>query len=346
MSATSEANSLGSFFALGKQASKGTAATALQKALATVSGMAPIMADRESPLEHPSPSGSSLATARKTYTKHPTYLAGAKATFLLHPKFLPMALLAAGFSISTSGSSPTYTHACTLATSAAHKWMTAAWNVDESDAAFVMRGVDLRATQFGMSINPEQIECNMTLRGLKIEPMSGSPTYTSEVVDEIVPWLGARTTLSINGYAVVERVRGIELNIENTLREDDRAIWEPALTGLGQQNIDISMAFNEVNISDDIAEALWFGASGGSTMDITPITGAISVSWTSEDNISGGASPYSVAIAIPDVEWMYDPESFEANGDDYIAPSMTAYMVNRSGSAPITITVVNDVASY
>jgi hypothetical protein len=346
MSASSEANSLGSFFALGKQTTKGTAATALQRALATASGLMPIMADRESPLEHPSPSASVLNTRRKTYTKHPSYLAGAQATFLCHPKFLPMALMGAGFTITSAGTSPVYTHTCVLATGAAHRWMTAAWNVDETDGAFVTRGVDMRATQFGMSISPDQIECNMTMRGLKVEPMSGSPTYTAEVIDEIVPWLGARTTLSVNGYAIVERVRSIEFSIENTLREDDRAVWEPALTGLSQQNIDISMAFNEVNISDDIFEALAYGAANGTAMDITPITGAIDVRWQSEDNIPTGASPYSVQIAIPDVEWMYDPESFQASGDDFIAPSMTAYMVNRSGSAPITVTVVNDVASY
>lgn len=345
MSATSEANSLGSFFALGKQTTKGTAATTLYKALATVSGLAPAFSDREAPLEHPSPSGSSLNTRRKSATKHPNYLAGAKATFLAHPKFIVPSLLAAGFSVTTSGSGP-YTHTCVLATGPAHKWLTAAWNVDETDGAFVTRGVDMRATSFNMAVSPEQIECTLALRGLKVEPMSGTPTYVTEAIDEIVPWLGARTTLSVNGYDIVERIRNIEFAVDNAMREDDNAIWEPIVTSLPQQSIDISLALTNVNISDDIAEALWYGAAGGTAVDTTPVTGAIDVIWESENDISGAAVPYSIQISIPSVEWMADPESFEANGDNFIAPSMTAYMLDDTGSAPITVVVVNDVSAY
>lgn len=345
MSATSEANSLGSFFALGVQAAKGTAATTLYKALATVSGLAPIFSDREAPLEHPAPSGS-RNTRRKTATKHPNYLAGAKATFLLRPKFIVPALQAAGFVVNTTNNTTHYTHVCTLATGATHKWMTAAWNVDETDGAFVTRGVDLRATALNLAVSPEQIEANLTLRGLTIEPMSGSPTYVSEASDEIVPWLGARTTLSVNGYSIVERVRNIEFGIENTLREDDTALWEPAITNLPQQSIDVSLGLTNVNISDDIAEALWYGAANGSTVSTAAATGAISVKWESEADISGAAVPYSVQIALPSVEWIADPESFEANGDNFIAPSLTAYMLDDQGGEPITITVINDVASY
>lgn len=347
MSATSEASALGSFFALGKQSIKGTAATTLYKTYATVSGLAPIFSDREAPVEHPSASGSALNTRRKSPTRHPNYLAGAKATFLLRPKFIVPALMAAGFEVQTADNTTHYTHTLTLATGSAHHWMTSAWNVDETDGAFVTRGVDMRATSFAMSASPEQIEANMTLRGLTIEPMSGSPTYVLEANDEIVPWLGARTTLTMNGYSVVERVRGVEFSIENTMRESDGAIWEAALTGLPQQSIDISLGLTGVNISDDIVEALWYGGVGNSTVDTAAVTGAVNIKWESEDDISGASVPYSIAISIPSVEWLGDPESFEANGDDFIAPTLTAYMLdNVDAQEPITITVINDVASY
>lgn len=260
-------------------------------------------------------------------------------------KFIVPALMAAGFTVTTSGSGP-YTHVCVLATGAAHKWMTAAWSVDETDGAFVTRGVDMRATSLNMAISPEQIECNMTLRGLTVQPMSGSPTYTTEAADEIVPWLGTRTTLSINGYDIVERVRNVEFGIENTMREDDSAIWEAALTGLPQQSIDISLALSNVNISDDIYKALFYGSTSGTEVDTDAAVGAVDVKWTSEANIPSAAVPYSVQIAMPSVEWIADPESFEANGDNFIAPSLTAYMLDDSGSAPITVTVVNGTASY
>jgi len=55
MSATSEANSLGSFFAVGIQGAKGTAATTLYKLIATDSSLAPEFEYRDTRLEHPQP---------------------------------------------------------------------------------------------------------------------------------------------------------------------------------------------------------------------------------------------------------------------------------------------------
>lgn len=342
MSATSEANSLESWFGLGKQSVKGTAATTYYKTLATVSSIGATYDEREAPLEHPA--ASTRATARKTATKRPSYMSNAKATFLLRPKFIVPALLAAGFQVSTTNNSTYYTHVCTLGAASAHKWMTAAWSVEESDAAFINRGVDMRATSLNLAVTPEQIEASIELRGLTLNPMSGSPTYVTEQADEIVPWMLTRTTLTMNSYTISERIRSMEFAVANTLREDDRAVGETVRTNLAQQSIDISMAFGEVNISDDIYEAFHFGASGGSTVDLDAVTGAIDLKFTSVDNISGAAVPYSIQIAIPSVSWTMDTEG-EANGDGLITTGLTAYMIDDS-STPITITVNNNVTSY
>jgi len=342
MSATSEANSLESWFALGKQSSKGTAATTLYKALATVSALGATYDEREAPLEHPA--AATRATAKKTTMKRPSYMSNAKATFLLRPKFIVPALLAAGFQVTTTNNTTHYTHVCTLGSSSAHKWMTSAWNVEESDAAFISRGVDMRATSLNLAISPEQIEASMELRGLTLQPMSGSPTYVSEQTDEIVPWMLTRTTLTLNSYTISERIRSMEFAVANTMREDDRAIGETVRTNLGQQSIDITMAFGEINISDDIYEAFHFGATGGSTVSLSAVTGAIDLKFTSEDNISGAAVPYSIQIAIPSVSWAMDSEP-EASGDELITAGVTASMIDDSAT-PITVTVVNNIASY
>jgi hypothetical protein len=342
MSATSEANSLESWFALNKQGSKGTAATTLYKTLATVSSIGATYDEREPPLEHPAVSA--RATARKSAIKRPSYMSNAKATFILRPKFIVPALLASGFQVTTTNNSTHYTHVCTLGSSAAHKWVTAAWSVEESDGAFVARGVDMRATSLNLAISPDQIEGSIELRGLTLNPMSGSPTYVTEQIDEIAPWNMTRTTLSLNGYDVVERIRSMEFAIANTMREDDRAVGETARTSLAQQSIDISLAIGEVNISDDIYEAFHYGATGGSTVDLDAVTGAIDILFESDNNISGASVPYSLQIEIPSVSYTMDTEP-EANGDGLVTLGLTAYMVDDS-STPITITVVNNVSSY
>jgi hypothetical protein len=342
MSATSEANSLESWFALGKQAAKGTAGTTLYKTLATVSSIGATYDEREPPLEHPAVS--TRATARKSAIKRPSYMSNAKATFILRPKFIVPALLAAGFQVTTTNNTTHYTHVCTLGSSAAHKWMTSAWSVEESDGAFILRGVDMRATSLNLAISPDQIEGSIELRGLTLDPMSGSPTYVTEQADEIAPWNMTRTTLSMNSYDVVERIRSMEFAVTNTMREDDRAVGETARTTMAQQSIDISLAIGEVNVSDDIVEAFHYGATGGSTVDLDAVTGAIDILFESDDNISGASVPYSLQIAIPSVSYTMDTEP-EANGDGLITAGLTAYMIDDS-STPITVTVVNNVSSY
>lgn len=343
MSATSSAGSLGSFFALGKQAAKGTAATALQNFLATVSYLANEFEERDNALEHPS-----AVAGRNTAVKSPLqrtgYLVTAEVTTLLHPKAIGMSLLASGFAVVTSGIVPAFTHTFTLTTGALHRWMTAAWNVDESDGAFVTRGVDCRATAFGLNATPEEIEHTLTLSGLTLEPMAGVPIYTSEVSAEIVPWLGVRTTLTVGGYAVVERVRTVNFSIENTLRTDDKAIWELARTDLPQQSIGATCEFGDVNISDDIYEALVYGAANASAVSLTALTGAIDIKWTSTGNIPTGVVPYSLQIAMPSVSWSMSGDP-QASGDDLITVGMTATMIDNVAT-PLTITLVNDVVSY
>lgn len=343
MSASSSASSLGSFFALGKQTAKGTAATALFKALALTSYLSDEFEERDSVFEHPA-AVAGRNTAVKTPLLRTGYLVTAEASMRLHPKFIGMSLLASGFALVTTGTTPDYIHTFTLTTGALHKWMTALWNVDETDGAVLTRGVDCRATAFGLAVTPTEIEHTLTLSGLTLEPSSGSPTYTDEVSSEIVPWLGARTALTVGGYSVVERVRNVNFNIENSLRSDDPAIWETTRIDLPQQSIGITLEVADVNYSDDLAEALQYGSAGGTSVSLAALTGAIDIKWESADLIPTGAVPYSVQIAMPSVSWSMSTAP-QASQDDLITVGLTATMVDNVAT-PITITVRNNVASY
>jgi hypothetical protein len=342
MAASSEANSLESWFALGKQSAKGTPATALFKALATVSALGATYDEREAPLEHPAVA--SRATARKVNTKRTSYMSNAKVTGILHPKFIVPLFLAAGFQAVTTNNTTHYTHVLTLGSSLLHKWMTAAWNVESTDGAFVNRGSDMRATSLNLAIDPEQIEYSAELRGLVLAAMSGSPTYTGENPAEIVPWLMTRTTMTMNATSISERIRSMEFAVENTLREDDRAVGEAVRVNLAQQNIDISMALGEINISAALYNTFHFGSAAGTSVVLAGVSGALDIKFAAESNIAGAPVPESLQIAIPSLGYTMDGEP-EASGDDLITLDLTAYMIDDSAT-PITVTVVNNVASY
>lgn len=345
MSATSEALSLESWFAIGTQSAKGTAATTLYKTLATVSNLAPIYEFRDDRSEHPAANSVWVRSANQTVTGS---LAGARVTFALRPKFIVPVLHAFGYQSTATDNTTYYSHAVTQGTNANHKWMTVAWNVADSDGAFVTRGVDMRGTSLSIEASTEEIICTAEFRGLTVEPMSGSPTYVDEQADEIVPWEGARTTLTagVSGstYPIVERVRGVTINITNTLREDDKALWEPTRTTLGRESHDVSYSFTGINMSDSMYEAAFYGADAGTATTLSPIVGDINLSWESTDNISGAATPYKFEIDTPNVQWQFDANSAEANGTDIITIDGTANVIGTG--TPVTISVDNNVASY
>lgn len=345
MSATSEANSLESFFALGIQGSKGTAATTLYKTLATVSSLDVQFDIRDNRLEHPAASSVWLRTGYQTMTG---YLANATVTFALRPKFIVPVLQAFGYGVSTADNTTYYTHTLTQGTNAAHKWATLAWSVADSDGAYVVRGVDCRGTTLSIEATTDEIMCTASFQGLTVQPMAGSPTYVTEQTDEIVPWQGARTTLAagVSGstYDIVERIRGITINFENPLKTDDRALWEPTRTTLTRESHDVNYAFSGMNLSDSMYEAMMYGADAGTSVSTAVRTGDINIEWESEDNISGASTPYRFAIDTPTVQWFPDAGSAQANGSDIIQISATANVIGTG--TPVSIEVDNNVSSY
>lgn len=343
MSATSEANSLGSFFAVGVQSAKGTAATTLYKLIATESSLAPEFEYRATRLEHPS-TGGTTSWARANVDQITGYVGRASVTFPLRPKGIVPVMQATGFQVVTTNNTTYYTHVLTQGTDAAHKWVTCIWKVDDSDAAYYVRGVDGRCTSLTVSVGVEEIICTAEFGFLTVAPLSGSPTYVAEQADEIVPWIGARTDIDIGGYTVVEVIRAAEFAFTNALREDDKALWTQTRVNMQRQSIDIQASFNEVNVSDSVYDAVYYGADAGSTVATAPVTGAIDVEWRSADNISGAAVPYELQFAAPSVQWQPGGAP-SASGDDLITIGVDGYVIGDVAT-PCTVTVVNNVASY
>lgn len=343
MSATSEANSLGSFFAVGIQGAKGTAATTLYKLIATDSSLAPEFEYRDTRLEHPS-AGGTTSWAMANTDQVTGYIGRASVTFPLRPKCIVPVLQSCGYGVSTTDNTTYYTHTLTQGADAAHKWLTAIWKVDDSDAAFYVRGVDGRCTSLTISVSTEEIMCTAEYGFLTVAPLSGSPTYVDEQADEIVPWVGARTDIDIGGYTVVEVMRAAEFTFTNTLREDDKALWSQSRVNMQRQSIGIQASFNEINVSDSVYEALYYGADAGSTVATAPVTGNIDVEWRSAANISGASVPYEFQFIAPSVQWKPNGAP-TASGDELITIGADGMVVGNVAT-PSTIKVLNNVSSY
>lgn len=345
MSATSQANSIEAFFAIGIQSAKGTAATTLYKTLATVSNLDAEFEVRDNRVEHPAASSVWLRAGYQTMTG---YLANATVTFALRPKFIVPVLMACGYQDTPANNTTYYTHALVQGTNANHKWATIAWSLPDSDGAFVTRGVDCRCSNLQINVTTAEILCTATFRGLTLQPMSGSPTYVSEATDEILPWLGARTTLTsgVSGseYAIVERLRGVQMTFDNPLREDDKALWEATRTTLDRVSHDVVYNFTGLSASDSVYEAFLYGADAGTAVSTAVRRGDVNLEWESADDISGASVPYRFEIDTPAVQWIPTAGSAQASGSDVITWSANANVIGTG--TPVTINVDNEVASY
>lgn len=344
MSATSEANSLGSFFAVGVQGAKGTAATTLYKLIATTSGLAPEFEFRDTRLEHPS-TGGTVSWARANVNQITGYIGRATVTFAMRPKGIVPVLQAAGFQVTTVNNTTYYTHTLVQGADSAHKWITAMWKVDDNDAAYYVRGVDGRCTSCTISVNTDEIMCTAEFAFLTVAAFSASqPTYVAEQADEIVPWVGTRTGITIGGYTMVEVTRGAEIGFENTLREQDKSLWTQTRVNMQRQSLNVTCNFTEINLSDSAYESVWFGADAGTTPASAPVTGAIDVEWKSAANISGASVPFKFQFAAPSVQW--EPADMPTASDDNLVTFGANGTVVGNVATPVTVTVVNNVSSY
>ena len=257
--------------------------------------------------------------------------------------------MAMGYQDTPANNTTYYTHALVQGSNANHKWATIAWSVPDTAAAYVTRGVDCRCNNLQINVTPDEIQCTATFLGLTVEPMSGSPTYVSEATDEILPWLGERTTLAagVSGseYTIAERVRGIQITLDNPLRDDDPAVHEETQTTLERIDHDVSYNFTGIDVTDSIDEAFTYGADGGTSVSTAARIGDVNLYWESADDISGASVPYRFEIDTPSVQWLPTVGSRQANGNDPITWDAVANVI-ANVATPVSIEVDNSIASY
>lgn len=337
------ASSLASQFALGVQTNQTTVATLHQSALATQSGLSPEFDFFEPPPEHPGPAARS--TARKTAPERVGFTVPVNCTFLLHPRFIGMALLAMGFvKTATVASNPAgyFTHTFKLANDAAMHWMTALHRY-EGATTLLRRASQVRGEQLQINVDTQQIECQFTGRGLQEATPSGTPSIAAESPVLISPYTGSMV-LEIDGGAIATDLRGNQFQITQTLDTDDRKLHTPGRLGLPRTEIDITGTLQGIPVDmGAYVHYLEIVRRNGTNPSLESPTGELTWTFASNTNIDATSTPYSITIALAEVAYaMVAPN---ANQRDIIRADITYQMLDTS-TDPIVITLVNDVANY
>lgn len=334
-------NSLVAAFSLGQQAAKDTAADDFITTLATVSGLQPRFDITESRQAHPGGLGT-RATSKRAASTRTGYLVDAAATFVLRPRFIGKALLAAGFTVSTANNTTHYTHTFKLATRATFPWMSALWLLPDDDVAeFELLSSNMRATQLNVNATPDEVACDMTLTGMTEGDAAGTETKVAEIGVEILPTVG---TMTVAGVSITV-AKGLNMAIANTLKEDQRYLFQAARTDLPQESIGVSGTLTGSPLNRDIYREIFRGGTSGTAPSLTPLTGNLVYEFRSASNISGASVPYSLNIDINSCEYTIADNSLRANLADEIEPEISWEMIDDV-TDPIVITLINDVSSY
>lgn len=336
------AGSLSSFFGLGRQSAQDVAATKYWKALATQSGMQPEFDQTDTRLEHPGGTGT-RNTKKKSRTARTSYLVPYKASFILRPNFLPIALISMGFQCTTVNNSGYYTHTLTWAPATAVPWASAFWYVAASDNPFTARATNARSTKLSINATPKEIACDIEGKGMVGGEATGSETSTSEAATEILPTLGSVSVLS-GGVAIATLFRSANTELTQELTEDDAALWQPTRADLPQKGLGAKTTFGGIDITRDFFRKLNNGSTVATNPSLLTLAGDLLMRWESAEMITG-AIPYSVTIDMNSVEYTADSNTFQASGDDQIRCGLVAEVIDDVAT-PLSIVVVNNVSAY
>lgn len=339
-------NSLTGFLALGKQSAYDSQATAFIKTLATVSGLGVTFDERQPLKEHPSTVAATSFNVASPVSRT-GYLAPWTGTFLMRPKFLPRALQALGFGVTTTANTPetgVHTHACTVAADASMLWMSIIHNIGGSTANRL--GKNGRASRLSWTATNESITCELTGTALVEGNVSGTPTYVSEVSDEMSPSIGS-LTCNLGDGGTITTVRGITAEIANVLKEgaEERPLFQAFRNSLDRESIDLTGSLQGVDFTFDLWKEIIRGSTSGTAPSLVVSTGDLNYTFESAANIGATATPYSVEVDLPSVQFDFPAEGARNQNSDLVRVDI-GYRIIANVSTPITITVINDVAAY
>lgn len=338
--------SLNSRFSLGTQGSKGTAATAFITALSTVSGGDVEFDERAPENEHPGPSGG-LAIDQTAVTERTGFLVPVTNTFILRPKYIGRVLRTMGFGVSTVDNTGYYTHTFTFAAAASASYGTAIHLLDGSSSDLERKVIDIRGRQLQITGDTSVLRGVFDGVGLNEGAASGSETKVSEIDVPISIYSGS-ITADIGGDGIASlAIRGSQLTIQQTLDEEDKVHFSTTRNDNAVLSRSVSGSLQNIDIDMDtylLYKGTKWGGSAGTAPSTDMPTGTVTWTYQSLSNISGEAVPYSLTVLMPTVEWrMTTPQ---ANGRDLVRGNLDFRMPGITGETPITITLVNDVASY
>lgn len=338
-------------FGFGKQSVQGTVATAFTQGRMMLSSSVPRWTEDQARDEHIGLN--ERPTAQKSAPERIGYAVPIKANWRLYPYLIGNALLLAGFKVSTAANTPetgVHTHTFTLADRDELLWGSAYHAVGEGtlgSARYARTIKDVRLSRLAINSSIQNgIAVESEGLGIVDAAASGSETITNEPNAALNPATGSLTVTSDDiTQATFGTPQVHNLTITNPLSEDEGQLHTHLLQDLPLMGLGIGGQMQGLPWAIAQWKELLYagGAAPGATTLMLP-QAQIAWSYESSADISGKSTPYSleIDIAVATVRL----ETFDIAGQGKVKVSATYEMIDGASGAPITITLINDNASY
>lgn len=287
-------------------------------------------------------------TTRQSVAIRAGYIVDVAGEWMVRPYMLGVALLMAGFKVTTTADSPEvglYTHTFTLA------------DADEIIYGSVIRALgegvnraerlitDVILSQLVLTADRSGLRCNIEGRGVSEGNATGTETHTADP-DFLLSQANGSFTLTSSDLtaATVGTPRSNVLTIQNPLDEEEQELHDFKRSGFAPNGMDITGTLGGLVWGADVEKEFVRGSSSGTTPAIKIPEAALSWSFQSPANITGKSNPYSVSVSIAKVQMNMQP--FDVTQGGRIVYEAAWEMIDDAASSPITITIVNDKANY
>jgi hypothetical protein len=258
----------------------------------------------------------------------------------VYPSSLGVLLVGAGFAASTADNTTYKTHTITKADTDAAKWLSVLYAIGEDSGRFERKVTDVRLTSLTFTATRQGLRVAFEGIGLDEAESAGTETVTADPNFRIKTTTGAFTW----GALALGAPREHTITIARPVDTEDQKQHAFGRAGADETGFEIDVALRGLDMVYASYKKLNWGGASGTELDEACVTDAITVKWESKAAISGAAVPYSVQFALTKADIRMTPPT--AQGAGIIRLDAGYSMIDDTSSAPVTVTLVNSVASY
>jgi hypothetical protein len=332
---------------MGKQSAQGTAATVFSLGRMNKSNTTPRWLENEAKDEHIGVN--ERATAEKSAGIRIGYSVPISAGWRLYPNMIGDALLLAGFKVSTTGPTDTaaYTHVFTLADRDELLWGSVYHAIGEGTVGsgrYARTIKDVRLSSLAINASHRNgISVEAAGLGIQDAASAAGPTLNAEPDAALNPATGS---LTVTGLTYLGTPQNHIMTLNNPLGEEEGQLHTPFLQDLPLTGATIAGQMQGIPWTElQWKELLYASGVAPSTSTLALSEARLQWNFTSGGLITGAAATkYSMAFDIAVATVTLD--TVDVSGSGKLKVNAAYKMIDRSSSAPITITLINGKASY